>query len=214
VDTGTLWVATGAGRVFISHNGDAAASAVTFSRIDNTAANSPGRFITGITIDPANSNHAWVSFSGYNVNTPAQPGHVFEVTWSGTSATWADRSYNLPDLPITSLVRDDLTGDLYAGNDFGVIRLAHGSTTWTVAGTGLPNVEVPGLTIVPSARLLYAPTHGRSAWLLQLPLRTEAVASRRRSLKAAGQLFEEPQQETYEAGAGRVRQPSRSRCAL
>ena len=168
-NTGTLWVATGTGRVFISQNGDAAASAVTFSRIDNTAANSPGRFVTGITIDPTNSNHGWVSYSGYNVNTPAQPGHVFEVTWSGASASWSDRSYNLPDLPITSLVRDDLTGDLYAASDFGVMRLAQGSTSWTVAGAGLPNVEVPGLTIVPGARLLYAATHGRSAWFLQLP---------------------------------------------
>jgi hypothetical protein len=26
-----------------------------------------------------------------------------------------DRSYNLPDFPITALVRDDLTGDLYRG---------------------------------------------------------------------------------------------------
>ena len=52
---------------------------------------------------------------GYNVNTPAQPGHVFEVTWTGAGpATWVDRSFNLPDFPITALVRDDLTGDLYA----------------------------------------------------------------------------------------------------
>jgi hypothetical protein len=28
--------------------------------------------------------------------------------------------------------------------------------------------RLPGLSIVPSARLLYAATHGRSAWLLQL----------------------------------------------
>jgi hypothetical protein len=75
----------------------------------------------------------------------------------------------LPDLPITALVRDDVTGDLYAASDFGVMRLAHGTTTWTVAGSGLPMVEVPGLTIIPSARLLYAATHGRSAWVLQLP---------------------------------------------
>jgi len=44
-----------------------------------------------------------------------------------------------------------------------------------VAGTGLPNVEVAGLTIVASAdknstqRILYAATHGRSAWSLSLP---------------------------------------------
>ena len=67
------------------------------------------------------------------------------------------------------LVRDDVTGDLYAASDFGVMRLPSNSTTWVVAGTGLPMVEVPGLTIVPSERLLYAATHGRSAWLLQLP---------------------------------------------
>jgi len=30
-------------------------------------------------------------------------------------------------------------------------------------------VEVSGLTIVPSARVLYAATHGRSAWKLNLP---------------------------------------------
>jgi hypothetical protein len=30
-------------------------------------------------------------------------------------------------------------------------------------------VEVPNLQIVPGERLLYAATHGRSAWLLQLP---------------------------------------------
>jgi hypothetical protein len=49
------------------------------------------------------------------------------------------------------------------------MRLANGATTWTLAGTGLPMVEVPGLTIVPSARILYAATHGRSAWSLKLP---------------------------------------------
>jgi hypothetical protein len=168
-NTGTLWVATGTGRVFVSDNANAPASAVTFSRIDNTAANSPGRFISGIYVDPANSHHAWISYLGYNVNTPAQPGHVFEVTWTGGAATWVDRSNNLPDLPITSIVRDDLKSDLYAASDFGVMRLASGAPVWTVAGSGLPMVEVPNLTIIPSARLLYAPTHGRSGWLLQLP---------------------------------------------
>jgi hypothetical protein len=168
-DTGTLWAATGAGRVFISTNANDPASSVTFTRIDNQSGlTSPARFPTGIYIDPTNANHGWISYSGYNFNT-VQSGHVFEVTWNGATATWADRSYNLPDLPITDLVRDDVTGDLYAASDFGVMRLANASTTWTVAGTGLPQVEVPGLTIVPSARLLYAATHGRSAWVLQLP---------------------------------------------
>jgi hypothetical protein len=173
-DTSTLWVATGTGRVFVSQNSDAAAEDVTFARIDNLAANAPGRFVTSIYVDPANPNHAWISYSGYNFNTPAQPGHVFEVTYdpSANSATWTNLDGGtgpMGDLPVTDLVRDDVTGDLYAGTDFGVLRLEAGSSTWTVAGTGLPGVETAGLTIMPGDRVLYAATHGRSAWKLTLP---------------------------------------------
>ena len=55
----------------------------------------------------------------------AAPGHVFEVTYdpgAGT-ATWIDCSYDLGDIPITDIVHDDVTGDLYASSDFGVFRL-------------------------------------------------------------------------------------------
>jgi len=170
-DTGTLWAATSTGRVFISKNADAPAGDVTFTRLDSLAANAPGRFVSSIYADPADPNHAWISYSGYNFNTPAQPGHVFEVTYdpNAGTATWADLSYNVGDLPATDLVRDDVTGDLYASSDFGVLRLPSGETSWVMAGTGLPNVEVAGLTIVPEARVLYAATHGRSAWSVKLP---------------------------------------------
>jgi hypothetical protein len=169
-NTGTVWVSTGAGRVFISDNADAAASSVVWARIDNTSSSSPSRFPDGIAVDPANPHHAWISYSGYNQNTPAQPGHVFEVTWNGATATFVPLDgANFPNLPATGIARDDVTGDLYVSTDFGVLRLANGSSTWTVAGSGLPMVEVPSLTIVPSARLLYAATHGRSGWVLQLP---------------------------------------------
>jgi len=88
---------------------------------------------------------------------------------AGPTATWTDRSYDLADLPITDLVRDDKTGDLYASTDFGVLKLANGATSWTEAGGSLPKVEVSALTILPNARLLYAATHGRSVWKLNLP---------------------------------------------
>jgi hypothetical protein len=170
-NSGTMWAATSTGRVFITDNANAAADSVVWTRIDPVPAlNAPNRAISAIHIDPANAHRGWVSYNGYNVTTPTQLGHVFEVTWSGAgAATWVDRSYNLPDFPITALVRDDVRGDLYAASDFGVMMLPSGSTTWSVAGSGLPMVEVPGLTIVPEQRLLYAATHGRSAWMLQLP---------------------------------------------
>jgi hypothetical protein len=175
-DTGTMWVATTTGRVFISTNADAAAGSVTYTRLDTlpSATADPGRFVSGIVIDPANPNHAWISYSGYNFNTPSQLGHVFEVTYNpGTpDATWTSLDNPggtaFPDFPATAIARDS-NGDLYVANDFGVMLLANGSTSWATAGTGLPMVEVAGLTIVPSARVLYAATHGRSAWKLTLP---------------------------------------------
>jgi hypothetical protein len=168
---GSMWAATSTGRVFVTDNANAAAASVVWNRVDPVpATNAPNRAVSAITIDPANAHHAWVSYNGYNVNTPTQPGHVFEVTWSGSgAATWLDQSFNLPDFPITALVRDDVTGDLYAASDFGVMKLPRGAGAWEVAGGGLPMVAVSGLTIAPTARVLYAATHGRSAWSLGLP---------------------------------------------
>jgi hypothetical protein len=170
-NTGTAWAATGTGRVFITDNANDPAASVHWNRLDPSPATiDPNRAISAIYVDPANAHHAWISYNGYNVNTPTLPGHVFDVTWSGAgAATWVNVSYNLPDFPITALVSDDATGDLYAASDFGVMQLPFGTTTWAVAGAGLPMVEVPGLTIVPGARTLYAATHGRSAWSLALP---------------------------------------------
>jgi hypothetical protein len=171
-DTATLWAATQAGRVFISKNADAEpASAVTFTRLDSLAAIDPNRFISGIHVDPANPNHAWISYTGFSAATPATPGHVFEVTYdpSAGTATFVDRSYDIGDIPINDIVRDDLRGDLYAASDFGVFKLAAGANTWTAAAPGMPNGEVSGLTIATAARKLYAATHGMGAWLLNLP---------------------------------------------
>jgi hypothetical protein len=165
-----LWAATRRGRLFISTNGNfPQAGAVSFTRIDTSA--QPRRFVSGIAVDPTNPYHAFVSYSGYNAYTPTTPGHVFDVTFdpkSGTT-TWADLSYDLGDEPITGVVLDSNTGDLYASTDFGVVQLPSGSTSWVAAGTGLPPVAVYGLTISPQARVLYAATHGRSAYSLSLP---------------------------------------------
>jgi hypothetical protein len=177
-DKRTLWAATSVGRVLVSKNADAVSdvvgadgSLVTYTRIDVLAPNAPNRFVSGIYVDPRNSNHAWISYSGYAAKTPATPGHVFDVRFDpeALTATWTSMDGNLGDLPVTALVRDDPTGDLYTASDFGVLRLPNGSTIWQNAAAGLPKAEVPGLSISTSARVLYAATHGRGAYVLQLP---------------------------------------------
>ena len=179
-NTGTMWAATTTGRVFISTNADnPSASAVVYARLDSmpSATASPGRFVSGIYIDPKNSNHAWLSYSSYSSLDPTTPGHIFSVTYDPTAngglgdATWTSLdgsgSTAFPDFPATSIAWDPYLG-IYASNDWGVMRLPIGSTNWQVAGAGLPMVEITHLVIVPQYRRLYAATHGRSIWYLQL----------------------------------------------
>lgn len=175
VDTGTLWASTSTGRLFISKNADAVPqTTVTYTRVDSLDANSPGRAIVSIYVDPTNPNHAWVAYSGYAFNTPAQPGHIYSVVFNpvGPTATFTNIDGTGPgafdDFPATSVVRAP-NGDLYASNDFGVLRLPNGFADWEVAGINLPKVEVCQLLISPDGKKIFAATHGRSAWSADIP---------------------------------------------
>ena len=171
-DNGTMWAGTGNGRVLISKNVNAATPAsASFTRLDGTL--QPGRAVSSIYADPSNPNHAIVTFSGYNANTVATPGHVFNVVFNpGTGqATWTDISYDLGDQPANDAVLDAATGDVYVSTDFTVLRLVAGTQTWVPAADGMPRAAVSGLTLAAGKngdRLLYAATHGRGAWRLRL----------------------------------------------
>ena len=52
---------------------------MSFTRLDDDTTAAPGRFVSSIFIDPADANHAWISYMGFDLSTPATPGHVFEV---------------------------------------------------------------------------------------------------------------------------------------
>ena len=150
-DSDTVWVATSTGRLFVSHNANAAdITTVTFRRIDN--ATSPSRFPDGIYPSPTNAGVAYVAYSGYN-STPIAPpnvqvnGHLFRVDEGAGTTPGVGTFVNLNienggtnqfptnsgtgDLPVTDVVADDATtisstiGDVqtvYAATDFGVIK--------------------------------------------------------------------------------------------
>jgi hypothetical protein len=196
-DHGTLWAATSAGRIFVTHNADASdPAAVVWHRIDSsTSDNSPTRFPSGIYVDPADSGHAWVTYSGYNAATPSRPGHVFEVRENGPAAgsgTFTNLNVEagtsaLPtptddgDLPVSDVVRDDAEQTLYVSTDFGVLRGdRNGTGGWHVTA-GMPRFEVMHLEIQPSSRVptctrdaehcnrvLFAATHSRGIWQMRL----------------------------------------------
>jgi len=164
----TLWAATLSGRVFASHNAQAAPKAVTFTRMDADV--TPRRFVSGLVVAATNPREAWVSFSGYNAHTPETPGHVFHVVADAAThkTTWTDLSFDLKDLPITGLARSSRTGSLYASTDFNVLRLPKDGKHWVPAGRGLPLVSVFGVTMSTDQKTLYAATHGRGIWKLPL----------------------------------------------
>lgn len=171
-DNHTLWAGLRRGRVFVTSNADnPTASSVTFFRIDTSS--TPTRFVSGIAVDPSNPNHAYISFSGYNAYATAAgtaTGHVFEVRYDPTSHTaiWTNLDNNLSDQPITGIALDVNTGDLFVSTDFGVDMLRAGDTRWVPAAGSLPPVAVYGLTIDSNSRVLYAATHGRGAWVLDI----------------------------------------------
>jgi hypothetical protein len=168
-DTGTLWVGTSFGRLFVSKNADAAGPAVTFQRVDTLAV--PNRFITRIVVDRVNPNIAYISYSGFNALTPSTPGHVFKATYNVSSqqASFTLLDKDLGDLPINTMAFDDGRGDLYVGTDYGPLVLLNGATSWQAAGVGFPEVLMVDLKFVPTQRLLVAATHGLGIFVLNLP---------------------------------------------
>jgi hypothetical protein len=164
--------------VFVAKNADASNPAsVQFVRLDALAANDPPRYPTAIFVDPADSNHAWITYSGFNAKTPATPGHVFEMRFvpaSGSQAATAtftllDGAINgFGDIPATSIIVSP-HGTLYVGTDFGVVQKAKNSPVWRRSAAGLPNVTVADLVYVPEKGVLYAGTHGQGVWQLKTP---------------------------------------------
>lgn len=64
----------------------------------------------------------YVAVGGFNANTPAQPGHVFEGTCISYCASfnWVDKTGNLPDIPVDSvIVNPNIPQQVFAGTDFG-----------------------------------------------------------------------------------------------
>jgi len=178
-DNGTLWAGTRTGRLFVTKNADAANPAdVTFTRLDGFSSIDPNRYVAGLYPLQSDPNTAIVAYSGYNAVTPATPGHIFSVTYNPVTktATWTRLDDDLGDIPINDVAFDEQRGVLYASTDFGVMqkrfKFKNGfkaKDVWQPAGSGMPAVDVPDLTILPNnGGTLLAASHGFGAWTLKL----------------------------------------------
>jgi hypothetical protein len=112
---------------------------------------------------------------GFAANTPSNPGHVFRVvcTTNCASFTWADKSGNLPDIPVDSvIVNPNFPRQVFAGSDFGLYYtddITAQTPVWNRFNNGLPSVMVWDMAIDRDATTLSLWTRSRGAYAWPLP---------------------------------------------
>ncbi|MBI5645551.1 MAG: T9SS type A sorting domain-containing protein [Ignavibacteriae bacterium] len=147
-----MYVANQAGRVWTTTN--LSNRAPTWTQVSTGLP--MGRWITDINVDWNDENTAYLSVSGYG------GGHVYKTVNAGVN--WTNISGNLPDLPANAIVQSRKDANtLFVGTDIGVYVSLDGGSTWAPFGTGLPNVVVYDMKILPNDVLL-AGTFGRGMW--------------------------------------------------
>jgi photosystem II stability/assembly factor-like uncharacterized protein len=106
----------------------------------------------------------WATFSNVVVagNNPAR-GAVFRSDDDGD--TWIDVTANLPSIAVNAIVTDPSDPDrVWVACDVGVFESRDAGGTWSVFGTGLPNVLATDLRFFEADRLLRVGTRSRGVW--------------------------------------------------
>lgn len=153
------------GKVFATITGGATLGAMT----DVTGTGMPAKYIARAVIDPNNSNTAYVVFNGNAILGK----HVWRTTnlndtGTGTVNWTAIDVSGVPDVSVNAFVVDPAKSNhLYAGTDRGVFNSADGGASWSLYGTGLPDVAVFDLAISSDGHVR-ASTHGRGFYEIVL----------------------------------------------
>jgi photosystem II stability/assembly factor-like uncharacterized protein len=154
-----IYVGSNLGNIMVTTNGG------TLWVIGPITGSTQGK-VTGIAIDPTNSNVAYVTFAAFAPQGDRGE-HVFKTTTAGGS--WTDISQTLPNIPFESILVSPNNPQLViAGSDVGVFASMDGGATWGRLGSGLPNVAVDQLFTNRAGTTLFAATHGRGMWTLPL----------------------------------------------
>ena len=173
-------VCTNDGNVWIGFNLGSGAQAQA-NWVDVTGNNTvvPLRPVLGIALDPtvsaANLPFGYAAVGGFNANTPATPGHVFQVTCTANcgSFTWLDKTGDLPDIPVDSIiVNPNQPRQIFAGTDWGVYYtndITVASPTWQRFENGLPHAMVWDMQIDRGSTTLSVWTRSRGAYVYPLP---------------------------------------------
>lgn len=125
-------------------------------------------FVSSITHHPLDADVVYATYAGFG------GAHVWKSVDGGVSWTPLDGEGDgqIPDIPVHSLVVDPHRPErLFLGTDLGVMVSIDGGAHWMTEVDGMPRAVTEWLVIAgtPEGRSLYAFTHGRGVWRVELP---------------------------------------------
>jgi hypothetical protein len=175
---GNVWVGRNLGTGVTYGN----ANSAVWTNVTASNAVLPNRPILDVTMAPSSLNTVGAPIAGYaavggfDANTASTPGHVFALTCDVNCAnpTWADKTGNLPDLPVDSIIANpNIPQQVFAGTDFGLYftnDITIATPTWTKFTNGIPSAMIWDLQVDRGATTLSAWTRGRGAYVWPLPV--------------------------------------------
>lgn len=155
--------------------GQGTATSATWVNVTGGNAVLPNRPILDVATDAVNPLIGYAAVGGFTQNTPGTPGHVYQVTCTANCAsfTWLDKSGNLPNVPIDSIIANPLIpGQVFAGSDWGLYYtddISVGSPVWQRFTEGLPTVMIWDMAIDRGFTTLALFTRSRGAYVWPLP---------------------------------------------
>ncbi|HVG00269.1 MAG TPA: hypothetical protein VND68_10550, partial [Chloroflexia bacterium] len=171
----TAIAGTSDGNVWYGFNMGTVPGSATWVNVTGGNTVLPNRPILDVTTDPVNPLVGYAVIGGFTAATPGTPGHVMQVTCTANCASfaWVDKTGNLPDLPVDSVVVNPrFRQQVFVGNDSGLFYtndIDAPSPTWIRFTNGIPNVWVADLTIDRGFTTLAAWTRNRGLFVWPLP---------------------------------------------
>jgi hypothetical protein len=145
----------------------------------------PNRPILDVAFDPITTTApiAYAAIGGFNANTPTTPGHVYQLVCDASCAsfTWTDKTGNLPDIPVDSIIANPkFRQQVFAGTDWGLYftdDITVANPTWSRFENGISHAMIWDMQYDRGFSTLSVWTRGRGAYVWPLPADPNATPS-------------------------------------
>jgi hypothetical protein len=173
----TVIVGTNDGNVQIGHGLGTGSNQSTWVNVTGGNAVLPNRPILDVAFDPTTTTApiGYAAVGGFNANTPTTTGHVFQVvcTTDCASFTWNDKTGNLPDIPVDSIIANPkFRQQVFAGTDWGLYYtddITAASPAWLRFDNGLSHAMIWDMQYDRGFSTLSVWTRSRGAYVWPLP---------------------------------------------